>query len=139
MPPSRALSPDPSHESKRLTRAAVLSHFGAAKRVVPRQQVSSATGAGERDSARPAVDSKQAAEPEPESGTGTEDAPAVRPEKGSGASEVAAAPVQAQQPNVITSVPLSRADVEVLTAQDSSRSKTPRKAHFAPHLICKRC
>ena len=68
MPPSRALSPDPSSESRQLTRVAVLGHLGAAKRVVSRQQVSSATGAGERDSARPAVDSRQVAEPEPECG-----------------------------------------------------------------------
>ena len=59
MPPSRALSPGPSSVSSQLARAAVLGHFGAAKRVMSRQQVSSATGAGERDSARPAVDSRR--------------------------------------------------------------------------------
>ena len=112
MPPQRDLSSVAPHSRYR-TRSAVIDHLAAAKREEIRQPAPSATGAGERVSASPAVDSRQAAEPEPESGTGTGDAPALRPEKGSEEPDQAAEPTWAQQPNVISSVTLSREEVDV--------------------------
>ena len=122
MPPQRDLS-SVALRTRLRTRSVVIDHLAAAKREETRQPASSATGAGERVSASPAVDSRQAAEPEPESGTGTGDTPALRPEKGSEEPDQAAEPARAQQPNVISSDALTRAEVVVMTAEDSSSAE----------------
>ena len=120
MPPQRDLSSSVAPSAWPRTRSVVLKHLATVKREEIRQPAPSATGAGERVSASPAVDSRQAAEPEPESGTGTGDTPTLRPEKGSEEPDQAAEPARAQQPNVISSDTLSRAEVDVMTAEDSS-------------------